>query len=635
MSRVAALALLLACAAAAAGQSPAEKKRRAALEKLATKLGVPAAALDEVRGERLAGDAAARRALLEELGARPRGELLPLALELAEHEREYELRAAAIKLLSVLGLEADRTLYLERFLPALPRLLGDGLDKVRLAAMDEANLLARWFRCDPEVAPLLERTFQGKDFRLAQKAFYGLVELTFPPLREKQVDRALREVLDPRTRFGLFERKRAVLECGRRRGPLGAAELAELLFKDGPVAIECAQALGELGDPSVLPRLGKVDRTASHALRVPAYQARGKLGDLALLQELEGVFASDHEAIQRALVQALSEHPAPEAGTVLGRLAPRVTDRDLRREVALARLRRGDAGDAALLEEALRADPPDAALAGRVLAIEHAAAGELVLLVLGLEAYPEATRARAADRAGSLALEAARPALRRLLAGEPRPARLRAAASLLQLGEVDGVAAVGSALVDLDVVAREDVQTGVGKARRWSGSPLVDVCKRWARDGTTAALPLMAEWLDPPGPAGQAAPGPGPGPGDEASRKRAPQDGGPAAGPPPPAWPAWVRHPNVRRGVVEALGELARAAQLLPADRAAAAAPGLKRAIAALRRAADDPAALVRAAALGALTRLSQRAELPQGAGPGAEPAVRESVLAWVQEQQR
>ena len=619
--------LLLLTGPALAQGNQAEKKRRAALHKLAKKLDVPLEPLEAAGGERLLGDTAARRALLVDLGARPRGELLPLVLELALHEREFELQLGAVKLLSVVGLEADREVYLGRFLPALPRLLADKVDKVHLAAMDEELRLARWFRCDPELAPLLERTFQGKNFRLAQKAFQGLVELEYPPLRAELVERALREVLDPRTRFGLFERKRAVLESGRRRGPASAAELAELLFKDGPVAIECAQALGELGDASVLPRLRRVDRTASHALRIPAYQARGKLGDLQLLQEVEAAFQSDHAAIQAAIVQALAGHPAPEAGALLERLAPHVTDPDLRREVALARLARGDAGDLALLRERLAADPPDEALAGQVLAIEHAAAGPLVVSILELPALPEGLRARAADRAGSLRLAEALPGLRKLLEGEPRAARLRAAASLVQLGEPDGVAAVGSALKGLEVVSREDVQTGLGKARRFSGSPLVDVARRWARDGTVAALPLLADWLDPPAP--RSRPGPDrPDPQDPASRERA---DAPAA-PTPPAWPAWARHPNVRRGLAEALGALALEAQRLPEPQAEAARPGLARAIAALARALDDPAGLVRAAALSGLSRLSRRAELPSGAGPAAEPAAREAVLAWLKE---
>ena len=125
----------------------------------------------------------------------------------------------AIKLLSVVGLEADRALFLEAILPAIPKLQADKAELVFLDAGDELNRLCRWFRCDAEVAPLLERTFKGANLRLAQRAFQALLELEHPELRRTLVLRAIVEVLDPRSRFGVFDRKRAVLAVGGSGGP--------------------------------------------------------------------------------------------------------------------------------------------------------------------------------------------------------------------------------------------------------------------------------------------------------------------------------------------------------------------------------------------------------------------------------
>src|SRR5688572_5374512 len=119
------LLLALACSVGL-GQSRDEKKREQAVEKLAKKLGVPAAELSAVSGERYAArEAPTRKALLVELAQRPRGPLLPLVTAAALEEADFENKRVAVRLITVVGLDADRALVIDSALPALTRLFGD------------------------------------------------------------------------------------------------------------------------------------------------------------------------------------------------------------------------------------------------------------------------------------------------------------------------------------------------------------------------------------------------------------------------------------------------------------------------------------------------------------------------------
>jgi hypothetical protein len=611
-------ALWLCLASAASGQDRAERRRSKALAKVAKKLGVSAEALDAVRGERYASrDASDRRKLLEAIGRRPDGRLLPLVVDAARREKDFANRVSAVKLLSTVALEADREWVAERWLPELPRLLSDPQDEVFLGCADAVNTVNRWLGLDHRLVALYERAFAGENYRLAQKAFAGLVELQHPALRAGPAREALLEVLRPKTRFSVFERKRAVLEAGKRGDLRRPGQLATLMFQDGTVAIECVTALTELGDPSVIPALRRVDRTASHKLRIPAYEARAKLGDEALFGELDEAFRSDHPAIQRTLIRGLGAHPSQKAGAVLDRLAEGLEDEALQVEVALARLARGDDLGLPLLEEKLFEDL-DKGLARRVMQVEQREAAPLILPLARSEKLGQ--RGAAVDRLGGWGLGGEEElALLVGLAGEEKATglRLRAAASLLQLGHPVGVAAVGSALVGLDVVAREDVKTGAGKpARRYRGSVLVDVCQRWAEGQVAAAIPLLAAWLDPPLPS--------PAPGSEASSAGT-RTGGALELPEAPEPPKWLRHQLVRREVVRALGQLAAELDADPALRA--------RARRALVRTLADPAAVVRAEALRGLAALADMPPLPPAASLSEEEATLDGVRVWLARQ--
>lgn len=634
--------------ARAVAQSRDERRREQTIEKLAKKFGIPESDLTAAGADRyVAREAETRRALLTELGRTPRGTCVPLIVDAALQDADFENRRAAVKLLSVIGLEGDRSLFLESILPALPRLQADKSELIFLDGGDELNRLHRWFGCDAEVAPLLERTFKGANLRLAQRAFQALLDVKNPELRRGMVLRAIVEVLDPRARFGVFDRKRAVLAVAEHRDAATPAALAGMLHDDGTIAVEIAQVLGKLGDTSVLPILRRAcDRTASHKLRLPAYDARGRLGDELLLVELQPAFDSDHEAIQKAVIEGLAgvkdAKVTAKVDQVLARLAQTVTDGTLRRAVALTRLRRGDPGDVDFLRPLLEGAAADATLAGQILDVEHAAATPLVVVIAQNAAEVVAgPRGRAVDLLGerAIATDVSRELLRKLQEGGPTTLKLRAAASLLQLGAADGVAAIESALIDFDVVTREDVVTGAGTARRFTGSPLSDVMARLARARTTTAAPLLARWLKPP--LAPAPPAGAPPPADAAGRGTAGERGGrgPAAPAAPPPPPAFLAHQFVRRAAVEALGELAVALleqvkSATPETRPALEAD-LERATAALVVRLDDPAGTVRNAAVRVLARISGQDLLPPGAPLKDEEEVRTKLRAWSEQRSR
>lgn len=629
------LALVALGAVLLAGPPPAladgkEEKRRRVTDKLAQRLGVPPDDLFAAGGERWAArDPAQRRAFLVDLGAAPRGALLPLVIEAALEDDDFECRHGAVELLSVVGLEADRAVYLERLLPAVPKLLADKSELIYLDAADELARLERWLRCDEDVCPTLERLFASPNLKVAGKGLQGLVRLEHPALRAGVATKAIVEVLRAQSRFGPPERKRAVLAVPEHRDAAPPQALAAVMLNDGPIAVEIAQVLGRLGDASVLPTLRKVGPTSSHALRIPAYRARGLLDDHALLQELPPAVEGDHVNIQVAIIEAISRLTERHTDEVLEKAAGAVKDPAVRRAVALARLRRGVAADVELLRPLVAGEKRDGAVTDEVLAIAgdraakdavHAAAAPLVVAI-AKDPDQGGRRERAIDLLGDPrhADEASRLYLKRAaLEGDPSGLRLRAAASLVQLGVEGSVATVNSALIDLDVVSREDVKTTLGTARRFSGSPLLLVVERWAEAKTTAAVGAICSWLEPKA---RAAPPPRPPAAGKPDKTRARPD--PAPGAPTvasPELPAHVRHPLVRRGVVAALGALAL--ELPEAERGPA--------LAALARSLDDPAGVVRAAAVRALVLLSGVDRFPAGSSVAVEREVDAKLRAWL-----
>ncbi len=613
----------------ALAQSKARKKRQEKkLAKVAKKLAVPLEALREVGGERfLSRRKEDRRALLAEIGKQHSGDLVPLVVHMALHDKDLACRTSAVRFLSVVGLDGDRDAYLTIIYPALSELIRDEHVSIHFAAADEANRLARWFKLDCEVVGLLEKTFDGKHYKLAVKAWRGLIALENPELRESVVMRAMREVQDRRSRFAVFERRTSFRENGRRGGPWPAKDLAPLVVEDGTVAVACTQSLADLGNPIALPQLRRIDRTSAHVLRIPALLTRGVLQDEALLPELEETLASDHLNIKVALVAAIAKLKDPKVDKVLPRIAKIAKEPALQQAVALARLERGDDGGADLLEKAVTGKTPTVAVARQVLAIVDRAADPIVVAIARNSAGPlAADRRRAIARIGETKIEAKgiTEMLRKLQERKPDALRLNAAATLLQLEEKDGATVFEATLKDYEIVTRVDIRSEVGKGRRFNGSPLITVLQRFGRSKTVSASPMIARWLDPPEPPKK--------PEADATKERKA-----AKRPKPPAFPPWLEHQFVRAEAVAALGELygslrARIAEPQEGDDVARLQADAKQTLAALARSLQDPRGVVRRRTIQALAPLADT-ELVVGASLAEEEEILAEVQAWLADQ--
>ena len=598
----------VALASPALGQSRAERQRQRQLERIAREFEVSVETLDAVHAERLgARDPAERLALIAEIGQRAVGELTPVVVQLALRDPEIDCRVAATRALSVVGLEADREDYLETILPALERLRRDRAERVWVEALDTDVILARWFRADHAVARTWERAFHSDNLRQAQKALQGLLDVAHPQLRERLVLACMADALGPRSRFGAYDRKRVVAAIPEFGGPWGTGELAQALHDDGTIAVECAQVLGELGDSAnALPALRRVGTTASHALRVPVLIARGKLGDPSLPGELPGVLSDDHPRIQVALVTALGHHPEPRLDRVLERLAE-TAEGDLRRAVALARLRRGDEGEEAWLRERVTGPGASGAVAREVLAIDNALADRLVLLIAGNE-HLGGLRRRAVERLGDRGLDT--PHARRLLRGlcdeDPSPLRLHAALSLAQLGDDGAAARVEAAMEDVELVGREDVDLIGGTGRRFTGGLLWSVLRRLQARPAPTLIPLLAGWFAP------------------VDQEEASDEGGTQTreegDPEPVGGPAWWRQPFVRAEAASALGALAEGAE----------GELRERALEGLAAALEDPSGVVWSAATRAVERAGGPEAAPQGSEVDDEQEARAAARGWL-----
>ncbi len=640
----------LAPAEAAPDKKPLSKKARARLEKKLTKaskkLGVPVEALAKVGGQRvLSRRAADLKGLCVDMHRQVDARNLPILIRLVSSAKlDQDLRFAALALIGVYALEGDNGAYLELQV-TYRKLYRDAFQKVWEDAADQNRFLLGWFDLDREVAELFSATYRGKHYRKAQRAYRAVLEFRHPDLREGVAQEALKEALAKRSRFGIKERQLAVRECGRRGLPLGAGELAELLHADGTVAVACAQALADLGDASVLPSLRRIGRTSSHALRIPVLLTRGKLQDASLVELIGPTFHDDHARIQAALVRALIELRHEKVDRLLEGLSKRVAgDAALERALDLGRLRRGDPAGVGRLGEALSGDEASAGLARQVLAISDPAANVLVVQIAQSGAKPlQGLRPRALGQlATRKLLDPATVAwVGSLCTGKDKtPLRLQAASVLVQAGAPQARAKLRESLKDFQVVKRVDVKTPLGKARRFNGSHLDPVCRRWAEDRAWSSIPVLARWLDPPEPKGAkeeaAKKGADKEPEGEGTRER-----GGAAGPAKARQPAkpkkFLRHAFVRREVVIALGKLLRSAKEVeqgqgekswpaaPAELEAWRKTGLK----ALDRSLGDTHALVRRAAVRAVARLAG-VTLEPGASLVEEAKVREAAEAYL-----
>ena len=657
-----AVALLLAAAAPVCAQSLPRS-----LDELARRSGVAQPILAAAGAERLLSpDVDARRDFLADAIKEPNGALLPLICHLAAGaDPDWPLTLTAVKAISLFGLVADRGDVLEHALPLLRRQVAEGEAQRLRFSMEEVTRLARWFRLDEEIAPLLEAHFRGDDFNMRAMAFQAIVRLDHPRLLKELVVPAIWEVYRSK-KSGVFERRLAVRSMARLELRDAVPDLTRNLRRDGSVAIVSAYALAGLLDPSALKELRRIDKTAVHRLRMAAWLARCRLGDERCPKEVVKVVNShtEHDEIKRIFLGDLGQMPSDQdqVRKVLTQ-AWRHPSPAVRQGAALGLARLDDATGVPYLVEVLKGDWPDLlnlrwrgegwkrqlSFMESLLRIETAAVDPLVVAMIDvkgkkedlvdeegedryemwwrhggrrlekLKDWYEEYNTEAVSLCGERRIEAARPRLKELAKDSWGHMKLHALISQVELGEEGAARFLDWYLPKYDDRLFQDVKAVLGNrivyTHRLKWSSVFDVCDKFERVGDAELyLPIVTLMLEPkneaddPMAAGwrrklEGARG--------ATAER--QDEDPLRA--PPDVPYKVRNQFARRRLVECAARLGKAA----------AAPILARAL-------RDSRAVVRAAALTEIGVVSGRYALPPGASLAAEEEVWPQAVAWLEE---
>ncbi len=593
----------------------------------------------------LSSDPALRRQFLLETAqaAPPRAAALPLLVHLAQQDEDPKVRLAALKLTGHVGVVCDRDALRAIFFPELRRRMAvEKAGPEERAALEETVRLARFFKLDQEVSRDLDSVFKGTDFVLRSIAFQALAELAEPSLDEKLVRPACFTVLDATAGFSVFDRRCALREIARRQDKNALAR-ATAALGEGPLAIEAAAALGELGDARGLEALRGIDRTASHGLRAEAFRARARLDDSRLPDELASMLEDDNAGLLERLVESLGAMRSDAPRKLLESLAQgklpaareerRVLEhhedelekerRRFKRAAGLALLARGEAPGLDVVKAELAskdfAQGELEGLATKVMRLPHATG--LVVTVLDDPRFGDTARLLAAGRAGEERLADALPLLEKIAADETLPVRLRfeARASRYELGAKGALSDLLGFLKDKDDAVHNDEEPMLVdwkvKLRRYAGSALVPFVERLEKKKEESSLEVFFELLAPEtAPIGTAAPAKAPA--GKTDGKTVSKPGAPTKDP--------KQNPPSRR----ARDQFLRARVVVAAARVAG--PKAARVIA---RGLADPMSEVRAAALREIGRLSGKFTLPLGADAAEEAKAAKLAQAWLRQQ--
>jgi len=655
------------------------------LAALAERTGCPVEVLRETKAERyLSNDIATRRAFLKDAIEKPRFELFGLIAYIVENDKDRDTQVVALRSLSIFGLLADRDEVLRILKPLLERSIDKGGVYARFA-LEETERLNRWFRWDAELAPVLVHIFDGDDFNLRSMAFRGLCDLRHEKVVEETVKPICWKVYRS-TKVSLFDRRQAIraLVYYKDRGIL--PEMQKNLRGEGSVAIESAWGLVRMLDPSSLAELRKIDQKAVHRLRFPCWLARCLLDDPTCLDEVVKVVAdkNEHPEVKRHFLGYLGDMPSwHKAKDVLEKVWKADASEPVRLGCAIAFLKIGDTRGLDLLEKRLLAPwEDDQSLRGtghgwmrqlrfidEILRIKSKEAGRLYVAMFKIEPKPEDLidpkdkkgeryvdwwrhgsernerlvdwyaeyKADAVSACGEIGLADTLPALREIAQDKLKGfghLRFHAIVSCHELGD-------GKAASDLkwflpryedglyaDVYLDLGPMTIYGKRLKWS--TIFDVCGKAERVKDHRYLALLEELLkteeqrDDPMAAGWARKvegGEGGAPADPGATGtvvRGPAGGGgkdakldPLERPPEVRYRC--RNQFVRRAIALAAAEIAN-------DEAA---PQLARAL-------RDSRAVVRAAALEEIGRITSKYTLHRGASAEEEHAVWANAVAWL-----
>lgn len=638
------------------------------LGELAKRSGVAEPILAASGAEKLLSpDVDVRRDFLAEAIKEPNGALLPLICYLAAGaDPDWPLTLTAVKAISLFGLVADRSDVLEYALPLLRRQVADSEAQRLRFSMEEVTRLARWFRLDEEIAPLLEAHFRGDDFNMRAMAFRAIVRLDHPRLVQELVKPAIWEIYRSK-KSGIFERRLAVRSMAYLNMHDAVGDLADNLRHDASVAIVSAYALAQLLDPSALKELRKINKTAVHRLRMAAWLARCRMGDERCPKEVIKVVNShtEHDEIKRIFLGDLGQMPdnQDKARKVLTK-AWKHPNPAVRQGAALGLARMDDATGVPYLVEVLQGDWPDLlnlrwrgegwkrqlSFMESLLRIETDAVDPLVVAMIDvkgkkedlvdedgedkyemwwrhggrrlekLKDWYEEYNTEAVSLCGERRIEAARPRLKELVKDNWGHMKFHALVSQVELGEEGAARFLNWYLPKYDDRLFRDVKAVLGNrivyTHRLKWSSVFDVCDKFERVGDAELyLPIVTMMLEPKNKADD--------PMAKGWRRKLEGEKGATAEHKdedplrkPPEIPYKVRNQFARRRLVECAARLGRAD----------AAPILARAL-------RDSRAVVRAAALTEIGTVSGRYTLPPGASRAAEDEVWPKAVAWLEEQ--
>lgn len=662
---------LLAVAALPLTALAQEKPPRAAnVDQLVKLSGVPKAVLDEVKAERLfASDVYGRRALLKEIAEKPREDLLPLVTYIAQGDSDWPTHLTAVKVLSAFGLLADRRAVIDTCLPLLETNCNAGESQLLRYSMDEVLRLNRWFRFDLRLAPMLTKTFKGRDVVMRGFAYRGITQLKHPKLvaelvlpytweifRDKKIDR---------------DSRRHAIRTFAKHEVKDALKHIQKATREGPVAIVSAYALARFLDPSSIKPLQKINKSAVHRLRKGAWLARVRLNDKKCLKDVIKIVGdhTEHDDIKQTFLGDLgvmTEH-TDAVKKILRKMATHSVPA-LKLGAALGLTRQGETSHVKLLVDTLNGPWEDLltmrwqghgwkrrfGFMDNLLRIEHPAANDALIAIMTVEAprehlydeddkdlyqdwwrhgsrrrekmtdWYDEYRAEAVSLCGERRVKAALPKLREISKDSWGHLKVHALISQIELGDEKALGFLKWYLPKYDDRLFRQVKAIMGKTtvytERMKWSTVFDICEKFERVGDKELyLPILEVLLqtadkktDPMQKGWAKRNGGKKSAAGATTEKREAGEEPPLFRPPEVAY--LLRNQFARRRIVECAVALA----------GEEAAPQLARAL-------RDSRATVRSAALTLIGQVSGGFEMHPGSGLKAEIEAWPKAIAWLE----
>lgn len=638
---------------------------KAKLKKLAKKTGVPLELLAELKAQRyFLRDVYQRREFIKDLAMKPRKELLPLVLLFGTKETKDEsIRRSCIRLYSHIGLHCDRRDITGQVLPAVKKALSFGKKRGQDQrwALDELQRLSKWFRLDEDMFELLKPYFEGKDFNLRSLAFKGLCSVRHQELSKSYIEPACLRVYGSSKGYSLFDRFRAVDQMAERNIELIAPKLREawVAGKDPKMQVKSMYTFVEWKNKNTLALAQKIDRTAVHKLRRPAFRVRCELNDESALTQLVNWLPDEHTNIVRACLEDLGRLKSEKAKAFLNKvyerkIYPKARANDWNRKkqgekineerlewklsAAMGLLRMGETRPVEYLKDVVTGEENLSEkerlwVCRKILAMEDKAIHGVIasMVTLNSDIFKE-IKQRAIMKCGEFKIKSSLKDLREIYWDKSNwgHSKFHAGVSLFEMDSKNALKSLVWFLPKYDdaVNQRDRWKFVMGQLTfqidRWGGSGYIQALDKFERTRDKRMLPLILEMLKPVKVGQTPAPKASDKAGKKKRKKKKPSsttrtrdqeklDDGQPKGPEP---------------IYQAKNQFVRARAV-----EVAALIGGKEAAEVLNKAVDDYRSVVRFVAVKAIGRISGRYSLAEGAKKEAEIKARPMALAWLVEQ--